>query len=46
MRAAFEELDTDSDGVLTVAEIQQRMELDDDQDGEVREWVVCVWTYV
>ncbi|CAI8057324.1 Glucosidase 2 subunit beta [Geodia barretti] len=34
-RAAFEQLDTDSDGYVTVAEIQQRMELDDDQDGEV-----------
>lgn len=29
-------MDADSDGYVTVAEIQQRMELDDDQDGEVR----------
>ena len=35
-RTAFEQLDTDSNGVISVAEIQQRMELDDDGDGEVR----------
>ena len=33
---AFEQLDTDSDGRITVAEIQQRVELDDDENGEVR----------
>lgn len=36
-RAAFEQLDVDSDGYVTVAEIQQRMELDDDKDGQVRQ---------
>ena len=33
---AFEQLDSDSDGYLTVGELQERTELDDDQDGEVR----------
>lgn len=37
VRAAFEQLDTSSDGYITVAEIQQRLELDDDGDGKVRE---------
>lgn len=36
VKYAFEELDTDSDGYLTVREVQQRIELDDDNNGEVR----------
>ena len=39
---AFDQLDTDSDGRITVAEIQQRVELDDDGDGEVR-GEKCEW---
>ena len=34
-RAGFDELDTDSDGYVSLAEIQARSELDDDSDGEV-----------
>lgn len=33
--AAFEQLDSNSDGYLSVSEIQERIELDDDEDGEV-----------
>lgn len=40
VRTAFEQLDTDSDGYITVAEVQHRLELDDDEDGEVRVKVV------
>ena len=43
-RAAFDQLDTDSNGVVSVAEIQERSELDDDGDGEVRRSVVIVGT--
>lgn len=36
-RAGFDQLDTDSNGVVSLAEIQARLELDDDGDGEVRD---------
>ena len=39
-RAAFDQLDTDSNGIVSVVEIQARSELDDDGDGEVRHSVV------
>ena len=36
-KVGFQELDTNSDGYLSVDEIQSRVELDDDGDGEVSE---------
>ena len=34
-QVGFDQLDLDSDGTVSLSEIQQRVELDDDGDGEV-----------